>query len=90
MNLIEQLEGLKKKKTPYQPLITINNTCMTLEQTILFVKKWNEANGFEDGINMSENMRADEQGVIYWNSYDSPLVDIEQFVNIYNQTLPTP
>ena len=35
------------------------------------------------GISTCENMRYDTDGKVYWNVYDSPRVDIKEFVDIY-------
>lgn len=50
-----------------------------------FVKLWNERNGFVDGINESENMRMGDDGVIYWNIYDSPEVDLNQILELLSK-----
>jgi hypothetical protein len=58
---------------------------MDEQETREFVKLWNEKNGYEDGINQSENMRIYDDGSVHWNVYDSPLVDIDEFVAIHAQ-----
>ena len=61
---------------------------MNQTDTRLFVKKWNEAHGFEDGDNPSANMRYARDGVVTWNEYDAPEVDIEEFITLAQALQP--
>lgn len=58
---------------------------MSEKQTKKFVDKWNEKNNFPVGINTPlGNMRYVSPGVITWNEYDAPEVNIVEFVDIFN------
>lgn len=56
---------------------------MNEQLTREFVKRWNEKNGYEDGLTVATNMRYVRDGVVTWNQYDAEEVDIAQFANIY-------
>lgn len=60
---------------------------MTKKQTIDFVHFWNKENNLPDGIVVADNMRSEENGKVFWNIPDSPIVDIEKFVRIYKKTI---
>lgn len=57
---------------------------MTEEQTQKFVSKWNELNGFQDGVVPEANMRYVEPGVVTWNEYDTPTLDLNQVKLIFS------
>jgi hypothetical protein len=61
----------------------MNNIKMSEKQTRKFVALWNKKNNMPQGISTCENMRYDTDGKVYWNVYDSPRVDIKEFVDIY-------
>lgn len=58
---------------------------MNKKQTKDFMHFWNEANGFPDGLTPEANMRYRKDGVVFWNEYDSPEVDVEQFIDCFNK-----
>lgn len=51
---------------------------MTKQQTLEFIKKWNELNNFPDGICNFPNMRYVKRGVVTWNEYNAPELDLIQ------------
>lgn len=55
---------------------------MNEKQTREFVKIWNKRNGFPDGIVKESNMRYVEPGVVTWNEYDAPEVNLAEFKEI--------
>jgi len=56
---------------------------MTEEQTRKFVDAWNTKHNFPLGENTTdENMRYSEPGVVYWNAYDAPFIDVIEFVGL--------
>lgn len=57
---------------------------MNKQETLDFVKQWNIANNFSNEISEEPNMRYVEDGVVIWNEYDSPSINIEQIIKIYN------
>lgn len=56
---------------------------MTKQETLKFIEQWNTANHFSNGLVDEPNMRYVEDGVVAWNIYDSPVINIEQLINIY-------
>lgn len=53
---------------------------MTEKQTRKFVALWNKANGMAVGENTPQgNMRYVGVGLITWNEYDAPTIELEQF-----------
>ncbi len=58
---------------------------MTQKQLKQFVRFWNTANGFKNGEVDEPNMRIGKnKNKVYFNIYDTPDLDIEQIVSIYN------
>lgn len=58
---------------------------MTEKQTREFVDAWNIKNDYQVGENTSDaNMRYSSPGVVTWNEYNAPVVDIKTFLEIYN------
>lgn len=59
---------------------------MSKKQTKEFVDRWNILNNFPIGINTPEgNMRYVSPGIVTWNEYDAPEINIEQIVSIFNE-----
>ncbi len=56
---------------------------MNRKETLKFIEQWNTANNFSNEIVDEPNMRYVENGVVAWNIYDSPNINIEQVINIY-------
>jgi hypothetical protein len=57
---------------------------MNKKETLKFIKLWNKKNGYKNGNETIEpNMRYAENGKVAWNEYDSPIIDIEEIVEIY-------
>ena len=55
-----------------------------------FADRWNRANHFPVGENTeAENMRVDAPNNICWNSYDSPSIDLSEFVVLALLSSPT-
>lgn len=56
---------------------------MNEEQTRKFADTWNRRHGFPIGEDtMTENMRYVSPGIVTWNAYDAPDVDVVEFVGI--------
>lgn len=67
------------EKIPINKVINMNE-----RQTRKFVALWNKKNGYDLGENTIEgNMRYVCPGVVTWNVYDAPDLDILQIVTIY-------
>lgn len=59
---------------------------MTGKQTKEFVDRWNILNNFPIGVNtITGNMRYVSPGIVTWNEYDAPEINIEQIVSIFNE-----
>ncbi len=63
---------------------------MNEKQTKDFVDSWNIKNNFPTGVNTQcANMRYYSPGIVTWNEYDAPEIDISQIVEIYNTIMNT-
>ena len=55
---------------------------LTKEQTEKFVWIWNERNGFPQGLTEQPNMRYVSKGIVSWNEYDAPDLDLNEVADI--------
>lgn len=56
------------------------------KQTKKFINLWNKANGFPYGEDTLEgNMRYYKAGKVTWNSYDTPVIDLNEFNTFFNK-----
>ena len=60
---------------------------MNKKETLEFIKLWNKKNGYKNGITAEPNMRYHDKGIVTWNEYDSPYVDIKEIVEIYKEVV---
>lgn len=62
--------------------VTLWATPLPEEDIQRFVDAWNRANYYPAGAAMtnSDNMRPDPPGNVYWNMYDTPSVNVSEFV----------
>ena len=61
--------------------VTLWATPLPDEDVEKFVFLWNKANRFPQGREThAENMRCELPGSVYWNTYDSPSVNVSEFV----------
>lgn len=61
---------------------------MTEDQTRAFIDAWNKKHNFPLGENTTaENMRYVEPGVVCWNAYDTPFIDVLEFVGLTMEAL---
>lgn len=61
------------------------------EELQAFADLWNKANYYPLGaaLTNSDNMRVDSPGNVYWNVYDSPSVNVSEFVVLALLSSPT-
>ena len=58
---------------------------MKADQTKEFVNRWNILNNYPTGVDTQcGNMRYVSPGIVTWNEYDAPEINIEQIVSIFN------
>ncbi len=57
-------------------------------ETKAFVFLWNEANGFKQGIVDQANMRYRAPGIVSWNEYNAPEIDLNQVQSLLSQLVP--
>lgn len=59
---------------------------MNEKDTKKFVKLWNKANNMPDGLTMEENMRYVSPGVVTWNIYDAPRLNLDEVAELLMAT----
>ena len=60
--------------------VTLWATPLPDEDVEQFVFLWNKSNHLPQGLTYATNMRPDPPGNVYWNAYDSPSVNVSEFV----------
>lgn len=58
---------------------------MDYKQTNNFVVLWNERNGFSQGEVDQPNMRIVKAGLVTWNEYDAPTIDLVEIEELLSQ-----